>query len=74
MLIVFVACEGHRRMDLLRWGILLEVVKNTIYKVHNPKPNILQGNVLLPIPLQEIILNPNLPISDLIILCIDNFD
>ena len=58
------ACEGHRRMDLIRWGILLDVVKKTAYKVHAPSANILPRNVLFPIPLQEIILNPNLLKSD----------
>ena len=54
------AGEIHRRLDLIRWGILLDVVKSTKYKVYNPAPNIKPFHVLLPIPPQEILLNPNL--------------
>ena len=56
--------EGHRRMDLIRWGILLDVVKSTEYRVYNPAPNIQPYHVLLPIPPEEFILNPALLESD----------
>lgn len=58
------AFESHRRMDLIRWGILLDVVKTTKYKVSNPLPNIKPHHVLLPIPPTEFNLNPNLLKSD----------
>ena len=29
------SAEGHRRMDLIRWGILLEVVRNTTHRSFN---------------------------------------
>ena len=56
--------EGHRRMDLIRWGILLDVVKSTEYRVYDPAPNIQPYHVLLPIPPEEFILNPALLESD----------
>ena len=56
--------EGHRRMDLIRWGILLDVVKNTQYRVYNPAANIKPHHVLLPIPPEEFNLNPALLESD----------
>lgn len=57
--------EGHRRMDLIRWGILLEVVKSVQHRsFNNPAANIQPYHVLLPIPLNETILNPNLLTSD----------
>lgn len=56
--------EGHRRMDLIRWGILLDVVKNTEYRVYDPAPNIQPYHVLLPIPVEELRLNPALLESD----------
>jgi hypothetical protein len=58
------AAENHRRMDLIRWGILLDVVKSTKYRVYNPAVNITPKNVLLPIPAAEIDLNPNLLKTD----------
>lgn len=59
------AAEGHRKMDLIRWGILLDVVKNTqYYSWCDPTNNIKPHHVLLPIPLSEILLNPNLLSSD----------
>jgi hypothetical protein len=58
------AAEGERRMDLIRWGILLDVVKNTEYRVYDPAPNIKPRHVLLPIPTEEFILNPALLDSD----------
>nr|WP_255749875.1 RagB/SusD family nutrient uptake outer membrane protein [Gramella crocea] len=59
------AGEGQRRMDLIRWGILVETVKNTEYRpFHNPGVNIQPKYVLLPIPEDQILLNPNLLESD----------
>lgn len=57
--------EGHRRMDLIRWGILVETVKATEQRSwNNPADNIEDKHVLYPIPLAEIELNPNLLESD----------
>jgi len=56
--------EGHRRMDLIRWGILLDVVKKTEYRIYNPADNIQPYHVLLPIPVEELRLNPALLESD----------
>ena len=58
------AAEGQRRMDLIRWGILLDVVKTTEYRVYDPAPNIKPHHVLLPIPTEEFILNSALLESD----------
>ena len=58
------AGEGHRRMDLIRWGVLLEVVKSTEYRVYDPAANIQPHHVLLPIPVEELNLNPALLASD----------
>ena len=59
------AAEGHRRMDLIRWGILVETVKATEQRSwNNPADNIEDKHVLYPIPLAEIELNPNLLESD----------
>ncbi|MDT7829330.1 RagB/SusD family nutrient uptake outer membrane protein [Pricia sp. S334] len=56
--------ENHRRMDLIRWGILLDVVKNTEYRIYDPASNIQPHHVLLPIPPEELQLNPALLESD----------
>jgi len=56
--------EGHRRLDLIRWGILLDVVKETEYRIYNPAANIQPHHVLLPIPVEELRLNPALLESD----------
>lgn len=57
--------EGHRRMDLIRWGILLEVVKKTVERSwNNAAANIQPKHVLYPIPLEEILLNPALLETD----------
>ena len=56
--------EGHRRLDLIRWGILLDVVKSTEYRVYSPADNIQPHHVLLPIPAEELRLNPALLESD----------
>jgi starch-binding outer membrane protein, SusD/RagB family len=58
------AGESHRRLDLIRWGILVDVVKNAKFKVYTPAINIKPFHVLLPIPPQELLLNPNLLKSD----------
>ncbi|NNF32531.1 MAG: RagB/SusD family nutrient uptake outer membrane protein [Saprospiraceae bacterium] len=58
------AAEAHRRYDLIRWGILLDVVQNLEYRFWEPNVNIRPYHVLLPIPLQELELNPNLLESD----------
>jgi len=58
------AGEAHRRYDLIRWGILLEVVQNLEYRFWEPNENIRPWHVLLPIPLLELQLNPNLLESD----------
>ena len=47
--------EGHRKYDLLRWGIYVETIKNTTdpaLKV--PRTNIEPHHVLMPIPQREI--------------------
>ena len=58
------AGEAHRRYDLIRWGILLDVVQNLEYRFWKPNENIRPYHVLLPIPLQELELNPALLESD----------
>ncbi|SHJ23048.1 RagB/SusD family nutrient uptake outer membrane protein [Pseudozobellia thermophila] len=58
------AGEAHRRYDLIRWGILMDVVQNLEYRFWTPNENIKPYHVLLPIPLQELELNPNLLESD----------
>ncbi|MEQ8220648.1 MAG: RagB/SusD family nutrient uptake outer membrane protein [Arenibacter sp.] len=58
------AGECFRRYDLIRWGILLDVVQNLEYRFWKPNENIKPYHVLLPIPLQELELNPALLDSD----------
>ncbi len=58
------AGEGFRRYDLIRWGILLDVMQNIEYYFWDPAANIRPWHVLLPIPLSELQLNPNLLESD----------
>lgn len=61
------AGEGHRRYDLIRWGILLDVVQNLRYRETlgwTPNDNIKTWHVKLPIPLQDLQLNPALLESD----------
>ncbi len=59
------AAEGHRKMDLIRWGILLDVVRAVEHRAwNNPGANIQEKHVLLPIPQQELLLNPNLLNTD----------
>lgn len=54
------AAEATRRYDLIRWGIYLDVVRNAEFKTYTPDQNIQDRHLLLPIPLNEIQLNPNL--------------
>ena len=57
--------EQHRRVDLIRWGILEQTVKNTTYRKWNNGPaNIKPKHVKYPIPLNEILRNPKLLESD----------
>ena len=58
------AGECMRRYDLIRWGILLDVVQDLEYRFWDPASNIKTWHVKLPIPLQELQTNPNLLKSD----------
>ncbi|MDN5217412.1 RagB/SusD family nutrient uptake outer membrane protein [Fulvivirgaceae bacterium BMA12] len=58
------AGEDDRRYDLIRWGILVETVQNTVYPRHDANINIQSHHVLLPIPAEEIELNPALLEAD----------
>ena len=58
------AGECTRRYDLIRWGILLDVVQNLEFRFWNPAANIKPYHVKLPIPLQELENNPALLESD----------
>ena len=58
------AAEGFRRYDLIRWGILFDVMENIEYRFWNPSANIRPYHVLLPIPLTELQINPALLESD----------
>ncbi|MFY0653378.1 MAG: RagB/SusD family nutrient uptake outer membrane protein [Cyclobacteriaceae bacterium] len=59
------AGEAWRRYDLIRWGILLDVVKAQTYRTYVNAPlNIKPYHVLLPIPLTELQTNPALLESD----------
>lgn len=58
------AGECMRRYDLIRWGILLDVVQDLEYRFWDPAGNIKPWHVKLPIPLQELQTNPNLLESD----------
>tara|TARA_B110001450_G_C17663468_1_gene498415 strand:- start:891 stop:2459 length:1569 start_codon:yes stop_codon:yes gene_type:complete len=58
------AGEAHRRYDLIRWGILLDVMQNIEYRFWQPNVNIRPHHVLLPIPLKELQINPALLESD----------
>ncbi len=58
--------EDHRKIDLIRWGILVETIQNTQY---NPSfteapNNIRPHHVLTPVPIEEFDLNPALLESD----------
>ena len=54
------AAEATRRYDLIRWGIYLDVVRNAEFRTYSPNENIQDYHVLLPIPLNQLQLNPNL--------------
>ena len=54
------AAEATRRYDLIRWGIYLDVVRNAEFRTYTPNTNIQDRHVLLPIPLNQLQLNPNL--------------
>ena len=59
------AAEGHRKLDLIRWGILVETVQNTEYlPFNNAAANVQPRNVRYPVPQEQIIINPNLLESD----------
>ncbi|AWW00141.1 RagB/SusD family nutrient uptake outer membrane protein [Arcticibacterium luteifluviistationis] len=58
------AGESERRYDLVRWGILVETVRNSSYGIFKGPENIKDYMVKLPIPQEEIDLNPNLLESD----------
>ncbi|KEO73478.1 RagB/SusD family nutrient uptake outer membrane protein [Anditalea andensis] len=59
------AFEGIRRYDLVRWGILLDVMRNH-FQVYYPvlAGNVQNHEVLLPIPQREIDLNPGIELAD----------
>lgn len=47
--------EGHRRLDLLRWGIYVETIRNTTSPfLEIPRNSIQDFHVLLPIPNNEV--------------------
>ncbi len=47
--------EGHRKFDLLRWGIFVETIQNAEDEHLNvPAENIQEHNILMPIPSREI--------------------
>jgi len=58
--------EDHRRIDLVRWGILFETVRNTEYNASFTEAvnNIQPHHAYFPIPIQEFDLNPALLDSD----------
>lgn len=58
------AGESERRYDLIRWGILVETVQNADYGIFRGNINIKPHMVKLPIPQEEIVLNPALLESD----------
>ena len=58
--------EDHRRIDLVRWGILVQTVQNTQYNpAFTDAPNNIQPHhAYFPIPIEEFVLNPALLESD----------
>ena len=58
------AGESERRYDLIRWGILVETIRGANYEIFMGNVNIKPHMVKLPIPQQEIVLNPALLQSD----------
>ncbi|GGG88139.1 hypothetical protein GCM10007415_22620 [Parapedobacter pyrenivorans] len=69
------AFEGHRRYDLIRWGLLVSTMKELASEIeatapNNYKPltiagqNISEKHIYIPIPLRELTLNPKLVQTD----------
>ena len=58
--------ESHRKPDLVRWGIYVEHIRNTVFQKHNAPAaqNVQDKHQYAPIPLTEIQLNPNLLNTD----------
>lgn len=58
--------EDHRRLDLIRWGILVETIQNTEFNesFSDANTNVRPHHILWPIPIEEIDLNPALLESD----------
>lgn len=53
--------EGHRRFDLVRWGILVETVKRVSKEINSKGGEyVSEAHNLCPIPQTEIIKNSNL--------------
>lgn len=47
--------EGHRKFDLLRWGVFVPTIRNTIEPAMEiPRANIQDFHVLMPVPQREI--------------------
>jgi hypothetical protein len=78
------AFEGHRKLDLLRWGIFLSTLKNMIPIITAQAPvssnntlgysgranalapynNVSERDILFPIPIQELSLNPAITVNN----------
>jgi len=59
------AAEGHRKIDLIRWGIFIDVVSSMEQaSFNNAATNVRPHHILWPIPEQQILLNPALLESD----------
>ena len=58
--------EDHRRIDLVRWGILVETIQKTEFNASFAiaNTNVQPHHVLFPIPIEEFELNPALLESD----------
>ncbi len=57
--------EGIRRYDLVRWGILLDVMRDHFENYYpNLVGNVDEHEVLFPIPQREIDLNPGIDLAD----------
>lgn len=47
--------EGHRKYDLLRWGVFVETIRNTVDpNMEIPRANVQEFHVLMPVPQREI--------------------
>ncbi|MEZ4995716.1 MAG: RagB/SusD family nutrient uptake outer membrane protein, partial [Saprospiraceae bacterium] len=47
--------EGHRKYDLLRWGIFVQTIRNTTDpNMEIPRANVQDFHVLMPVPQREI--------------------